>query len=149
MTVLFINFKVILRLSSVSLRSSSERVWLTNAKFPGPLPYVFWTATAKSWQDGEKTGHNTAICSGFILSSWYRSDATCVRSLEGGKPLSEQFDVVSLPRLTQAVGLSRNQKCKKCFFACWRIICDNECDFKKEKQGTQNTSSGSIKLMGR
>lgn len=85
MTVLFINFKVIPRLSSVSLRSSSERAWLTNVKFPGPLPCIFWMATAKSCQDGEKTGHNTAICSGFILSSWYRLEATCVKSLEGGK----------------------------------------------------------------
>lgn len=156
MMVLFINFKVILRLSSVSLRSSSERDWLTNVKFPGPLSYIFWTATAKSWQGGEKTGHNTAICSDFILSSWYRLETTCVRSLERGKPPIEkgqtrQFDVAysSLPRLMHAVGVSRNQKCKKCFFDCWGIVCDNECEFRKEGQGIQNHSSGSIKLMGR
>lgn len=156
MTVLFINFKVIPRLSSVLLRSSSERVWLTNVKFPGPLTYIFWTATAKSWQGGEKTGHNAAICSGFILSSWCRSETTCVRSLERGKtPIdrgqTRQFDVASssLPRLMHAVGLSRNQKCKKRFFDCWGIVCGNECDLKKEGQGTRNSSSGSGKLIGR
>lgn len=156
MIVLFINFKVIPRLSPVLLRCSSERVWLTNVKFPQPLLYIFWTATARSWQGGEKTGHNTAICSGFILSSWYRLETTCVRSLERGKPPIDrgqmgQFDVASpsLPRPMPAVGVSRNQKCKKRFFDFWGIICDNECDFKKQGQGAQSSSSGSIKLMGR
>lgn len=136
MTVLFINFKVILRLGSVSLRSSSERVWLTNVKLPGPLPYIFWTATAKSWQCGEKTVITQQSGLVFVLSSWWRLEATCATSLEGGKlPIDRgqmrQFDVAasSVPRLIHAVGLFRNQKRKKCFFDCHRIVCNNESDF--------------------
>ena len=156
MTVLFIIFKVILRLGSVSLRSSSERIWLTNVKLPGPLPYIFWTATAKSWQSGEKTGHNTAIWSGFVLSSWCRLEATCATPLEGEKPpldrgQMQQFDVASslVPRPMHAAELSRNTMCKKCFFDCQMITCDNECDFIQGGQGTKTNSSGSIKLTAR
>lgn len=156
MTVLFINFKVILRLGSVSLRSSSERIWLTNMKLPGPLPYIFWTATVKSWQSGEKTGHNTTIWSSFVLSSWCRLEATCATPLEGGKPpidrgQMQHFDVASslMPKPGHTAELSRNTTCKKCFFDCQMIICDNEFDFIKGGQGTKNNPSGSIKLTAR
>lgn len=146
MTVLFINFKVILRLGSVSLRSSSERVWLTNVKLPGPLPYIFWTATAKSWQCGEKTviTQQSGLVLSFLPGGGWRQHVLHPwkeENLLQTRGQMRQIDVAAslVPRLIHAVGLPRNQKHKKCFFDCQRILCNMSMIFFERKSRTHKT----------